>query len=227
MSPEDKLQIGKRIARARKDAGFSQKDLATALGVTSQSVVSDWENAKLESWREHLTGLARTLHKPKGYFTDTPDETSDQPEMIDSSGDLPPLVSVPEYDVRLSAGGGFVVDQETIRRHWPLPRFLVEDMLGLRPGRVTIQEIIGDSMEPTLHSGDFVLIDLDDRRIGLPGLFAVWDGDALVCKRLERIPGEDRPLVRLKSDNPHHGEYRVPEERVSVVGRVRWVTRRT
>lgn len=63
-------------------------------------------------------------------------------------------------------------------------------------------------------------------RIGLPGVFAVWDGDALVCKRLERIMGEDTPTVRIKSDNPLHSEYRVLEERINVIGRIRYVTRR-
>lgn len=216
------MGIGERLKAARKERDMTQADLGKAIGVV-QSVISELEAGKLKSWATHRDALCRALGKPRRYFE--PIE-SDTPPVFDTAADLPNYVEIPEYDVRLSAGGGFVVDQETTRRHWPLPRFLVVDRLGLTPGRATVQEVIGDSMEPTLSSGDYVLIDLGDSRIGLPGIFAVWDGDALVCKRLERVPGSEPSEVSIKSDNPLHGEYRVPEDRVRVIGRVRWVTRR-
>jgi transcriptional regulator with XRE-family HTH domain len=224
MSPQDRLDSGKRIAAARKamTPRVTQAALAEALGIP-QSVVSDWETGKLESWTEYEEAICRVLRVPRGYIRDQL-QLSDQPPVKDD--DLPALVAIAEYDVRLSAGPGFIPTSEETRRRWPLPRFLVVDTLGLDPDRTAIQEIVGDSMEPTLSTGDYVLIDLADRRIGLPGVFVVWDGDALVCKRLERIPGEEPRRVRIKSDNPLHNEYQVLEEQVNVIGRVRWVTRR-
>jgi phage repressor protein C with HTH and peptisase S24 domain len=217
------MKNGDKLRIARKARGLTQKELADKLGVR-QSVISDLETGQLHSWNIHAKRLVESLAQPQDYFGAYLE--TDQPVFSDALADMPPVVQVPEYDVRLSAGGGFIVDEETTRRTWPLPRFLVVDTLGIAPGGATIQEVIGDSMEPTLSSGDYVLIDFKDQRIGLPGIFAVWDGDALVCKRLERIPGADPSEVRIKSDNPLHGEYRVLEERVNVVGRVRWVTRR-
>ena len=217
------MKNGEKLRQTRKARGLTQKELADKLGVR-QSVISDLESGKLQSWNVHAKRLVESLAQPQDYFGAYVE--TDQPTVSDGLDDMPPIVQVPEYDVRLSAGGGFIVDEETTRRTWPLPRFLVVETLGIKPGGATIQEVIGDSMEPTLSSGDYVLIDFKDRRIGLPGIFAVWDGDALVCKRLERIPGAEPPEVRIKSDNPLHGEYRVLEERVNVVGRVRWVTRR-
>lgn len=217
--------IGEKVRAARKDRGMTQGDLGKALGVV-QSVVSDIENGKLKSWPLHRVAIQRALGKPRSYFEPEDEVASDEVPEIDASGDMPSVVQIPEYDVRLSAGGGFVVDRESTRRHWPLPRFLIVDRLNIPPGRATVQEVIGDSMEPTLSTGDYVLIDMSDQRLGLPGIFALWDGDALVCKRLERVPGSDPSMVRLKSDNALHGEYQVPEDRVRVIGRVRWVTRR-
>ncbi|WP_436357336.1 S24 family peptidase [Brevundimonas sp. CEF1] len=214
--------IGERVKAARKERGMTQGELGKALGVV-QSVVSDIENGKLKSWPTHRNAIRRVLGKPLSYFEP---EESDLPPETDVHADLSNVVMLPEYDVRLSAGDGFYVGAETTKREWPYPRFLVVDQLGMSPGNATVQEVIGDSMEPTLSSGDYVLIDLNDSRIGLPGIFAVWDGDALVCKRVERIPGSEPRQVRLKSDNPLHGEYQVAEEQVRVVGRVRWITRR-
>lgn len=221
----ERVSIGKRLKLERKRLGLTQVDLGKRLGV-GQSTVSDLEGGGLNSWHVHRDALAKIFDRPRSFFEPDDHEMSDDLPEIDVSSDLPETVAIPEYDVRLSAGGGFEVDQESTRRYWPLPRFLVVERLNVSPSQATVQEVIGDSMEPTLSSGDYVLIDLSDTRIGLPGIFAIWDGDALVCKRVERVPASEPSEVRLKSDNPLHGEYRVPEERVRVVGRVRWVTRR-
>lgn len=225
MGMSDSLPIGMKLKLERKRLGMTQKDLGERLGV-GQSTISDLENGGLQSWHVHRDTLAKVFGKPRDFFEPGEGESSEEPEMIDANADAPDSVAIPEYDVRLSAGDGFAVDRESTRRYWSLPRFLVVDRLNVRPSQATVQEVIGDSMEPTLSSGDYVLIDLSDQRLGLPGIFAVWDGDALVCKRLERVPGSEPSKVRLKSDNPLHGEYQVDEERVRVIGRVRWVTRR-
>lgn len=221
----DSTPIGKKLKLERKRLGITQVQLAQRLGV-GQSTISDLENGGLQSWHVHRDKLASIFKKPRSYFEPSDEEVSEFPPEIDAHADEPDSVAIPEYDVRLSAGGGFEVDRETTLRYWALPRFLVVDRLGVSPNQATVQEVVGDSMEPTLSSGDYVLIDLSDRRLGLPGVFAVWDGDALVCKRVERVPGTEPSEVRIKSDNSLHGEYRVPEERVKVIGRVRWVTRR-
>lgn len=214
--------IGQRVKAARKERDMTQAQLGKAINVV-QSVISEIEAGKLKSWPTHRNAIRRALGKPLSYFEP---EESDLPPETDARADLDGVVMLPEYDVRLSAGPGFVVDRETTRREWPYPRFLIVDTLGIQPARATVQEVIGDSMEPTLSSGDYVVIDMADTRIGNPGIFAVWDGDALVCKRVERIPGTEPRKVMLRSDNPLHGAYEVVEDEVRIIGRVRWITRR-
>lgn len=211
-------QIGKNPFEAARDGDLERNFINDILNEKKKSVRGD-NLAKLAK------GLNATPHEVlTGRFNEAPE--ADLPPETDAHADLSNVVMLPEYDVRLSAGDGFYVGAETTKREWPYPRFLVVDQLGMSPGSATVQEVIGDSMEPTLSSGDFVLIDMNDTRIGLPGIFAVWDGDALVCKRVERIPGSEPRQVRIKSDNPLHGEYQVPEEQVRIVGRIRWITRR-
>lgn len=62
------MSDGERIRAARKEAGLSQAELGLAMGLP-QSVISDWENGKLQSWRESPDKLATVLKKPRGYFT--------------------------------------------------------------------------------------------------------------------------------------------------------------
>jgi hypothetical protein len=134
------------------------------------------------------------------------------------------IVTVPEHDVRASAGPGTIVIDETEVAEWSLPRDYVRRTLSLRGNALAVIEVVGDSMEPTLHTGDKILIDLGDRNIAMPGVFALYDGDATVVKRVEKVPGTAE--LQLISDNPLHSNYRVPAETVNVAGRVVWFGRR-
>jgi SOS-response transcriptional repressor LexA len=58
---------GLRIKEARKAARLTQNALAKQLALP-QSVISDWENGQLQSWRDHLESLCRALNQPPSYF---------------------------------------------------------------------------------------------------------------------------------------------------------------
>ncbi len=215
--------------------GRSQAELARVLGFPDPSYVNKMATGRraIKAHEAEIIRayLAKTAAKGEANASEAEEHhignTPDLPPIVDRSG-VAPFIEVPEYDLRLSAGPGSIIDhhEAPLRRTWTMPRWLIVDHLGLNPDDVALQEVVGDSMSPTLNTGDYVLIDRRDRRIGLPGIFAVWDGDALVCKRLERIPGSQPTLVRIKSDNPLHGEYAVPADQVDVKGRLRWVMRR-
>lgn len=133
-----------------------------------------------------------------------------------------PVKYVSEYDVRLSAGDGAFATEENVVRRWPFDSGFLSDVLDVRHGDLAIAEVRGDSMSPTLISGDRVLIDLRDKQISQPGIFVVWDGHGVVIKRVERILGEGYGGIRLISDNERHNPYTVMAEEVSIVGRVIW-----
>lgn len=136
------------------------------------------------------------------------------------------LITIPEHDVRASAGHGALIDAESVIGKWPFPRQYVRHTLSLSTTRLSMIEINGDSMSPTLASGDKVLVDLDDTNPSQPGVFALYDGDATVVKRVEKVPGTTPPEVMLISDNPKHNSYRVLAEMVMIAGRVVWFGRR-
>lgn len=138
----------------------------------------------------------------------------------------PDRVLVPEYDVRVSAGGGFLVGAETMRDEWPFSRRYLVEELRLRPSQLVILEVEGDSMEPTLRSGDRVLVDRSDANPFKPGIYVLWDGAATVVKRLQRAYDAGPNAVDIVSDNPLHATYRVAVDLLNVIGRVVWLARR-
>lgn len=150
--------------------------------------------------------------------------TFDRPLVV-SRGAGPRIREVSEYDALAAAGGGISLDGEAERGRWPFLSEYIDSELRLRGSELALISVKGDSMEPTLRSGDRILIDLTDRNVSQPGLFVLWDGDGRVVKRVERILASKRPTLRLKSDNPLHGEYQVPADLVNVIGRVVWAAR--
>ena len=136
------------------------------------------------------------------------------------------FVAIPSVEVTASMGGGALGTDEAedgkpyhFQRSW-----LVHD-LKADPANLRIMHVEGDSMMPTLHSGDVVLVDLSRRSPTPPGIFVLFDGMGLVAKRLEHIPNNDPPRVRVISDNTFYGPYERTAEEISIVGRIRWFAR--
>lgn len=146
------------------------------------------------------------------------------------SSDLPldgKLTAVNMRDIRLSAGPGAEVDEDnSTTAKWPFPQAYLRHTLSLRTPNLEIVEVVGDSMEPTLHSGDRIMVDLSDKDVTAGGVFALYDGQGTVIKRVEKVPLSDPPQVVLISDNPHHNQYTVLADLVNIAGRVVWYGRR-
>jgi transcriptional regulator with XRE-family HTH domain len=59
--------IGKKIQRAREEAGLSQEELATRLGYT-QAALSNYELGKRRLYLANIEQIASELKKPLSYF---------------------------------------------------------------------------------------------------------------------------------------------------------------
>ncbi len=76
--------IGDRMAKARRDAGLSQQEMADLLTTPEQPVskqtVSNWENGKNQPrrLRERLDQWCEITHTPLAWILDLPDYPGDQ-----------------------------------------------------------------------------------------------------------------------------------------------------
>lgn len=137
------------------------------------------------------------------------------------------MVSVPEVDVRASAGPGAIIDGEARNvATWYFAGALIRHELKASPRDLRIITLEGDSMEPMLPSGSRIMIDTSRRIPTPPGIFVVWDGFGLVTKRLAHVPNSEPPRVVLKSINPAYDSYERNADEVNVVGRVVWTAQR-
>lgn len=203
------------------------------VGELERNFVNDILNDKKQSVRgENLLKLARGLQCSAEYLIREDAPAPDDSEATFGVGSTPladaaaDLIAVPEFDVRLSAGPGALTGDEPAIDVWNFSRRYLVDQLRLNPATLAVVEVVGDSMMPTLWTGDRVLIDHNDRNPARGGIFAVWDTDATVVKRLERVPQSRPRQVVLISDNKNHNQYTVSEDELVIIGRVVWYARR-
>lgn len=132
-------------------------------------------------------------------------------------------VEIPEYDVRLSAGGGALIESDRRKGTWRFPTDYVSRELRAHARGLSIVEVVGDSMEPRLLPGDRIAVDHSDTNPTPPGIFALWDGFGLVVKHVQRIHGTAKVL--LVSENPMYPPYEVLIDEIKIIGRIKSVTR--
>ncbi|MCC6002281.1 MAG: LexA family transcriptional regulator [Pararhodobacter sp.] len=136
------------------------------------------------------------------------------------------FVAIQYASARPSMGGGAIAeDEERVGRDFHFRRAWIRDRLKAAPSLLRVMTVQGDSMIPTLHDGDVILVDMNQRSPIPPGIFVLHDGMGLVAKRLEHVPMSDPPRVRIISDNDRYTPYECTAEEVNIIGRVRWYGR--
>jgi phage repressor protein C with HTH and peptisase S24 domain len=136
------------------------------------------------------------------------------------------MIAVPLLGVRAAAGAGSVVNDERPRAHMSFDQAWLRRLTSAKADQLSLLQVSGDSMAPTLTDGDELLIDRSDSAERLrDGVYVMRIEDMLVVKRLTLHPVTRR--VTVQSDNPSYADWPDcdPSE-LDIIGRVIWTGRR-
>lgn len=135
------------------------------------------------------------------------------------------VIMVPRLAVGASAGPGALdADDAPLGQIGFETRWLRQ--LSANPKALSVIQVSGDSMSPTLIDGDDILVDRADGAEGIrDGIYVLRVDDSLIVKRLAINPVQLSFSVR--SDNPAHPDWNdVSPANIDIVGRVIWTGRR-
>lgn len=131
--------------------------------------------------------------------------------------------TAPFYNIEASCGHGAwngeanIINRLAFRRDW------LRDE-GLDAAHLAAIRARGDSMEPTIQSGDTLLIDLRVTTPRTDGIYIIEQDGGLSAKRIQRAP--DGTLY-IRSDNPAYLDFTVNKETpINIIGRLAWFGRR-
>jgi phage repressor protein C with HTH and peptisase S24 domain len=203
------------LAQVAREKGESLASLSRLLGRNAaylQQFVTRGSPARLDE-RDRQT-LAQYLRVDDEMLGGPPRQTSNDD-----------MVAVPRLSVEASAGPGRHVGSELSIGTFRFDRAWLRPLTSARPEQLSIISVAGDSMSPTLASGDDVLVDGSDagRRVR-DGIYVLRRDDTLMIKRLALSPAAG--TVTISSDNPAYPTW--PDCRISsinLIGRVIWVGR--
>lgn len=238
------------LAEWMHHSGKTNAEIIAATGA-DKSLVSRWLNEGVQPGEARIQKLAMLFgasreqlhHKPsRAYSTFDPDKEEPLTEEGMTQGSETGLRGVPEgsspqLDVTAGMGaGGLTIISEGVRGksgmtfaaedisdYWRVPPVILSSMGGVKATDITFVPCQGDSMFPTLHEGDVVVIDTRHRWPSPDGLYALTDQfGGIIIKRLEMTDeGADGDrIVLILSDNPRHNPRRSTVDELRIVGRV-------
>ncbi|AXX92405.1 peptidase S24 [Malaciobacter molluscorum LMG 25693] len=120
-------------------------------------------------------------------------------------------------DIRVSAGGGAYEDNDN-SQNIEIPEYFI-NMLGGKENLKNIDAInvIGDSMEPTLNSGNIIFLDKTKKDIKREGIFAFTTIHGLFVKRIQqRVDGN----LDIISDNKDYPKQILNNQEINLLGKV-------
>lgn len=138
--------------------------------------------------------------------------------------ELGPYIYVPHFDVSVSAGPGAFHSIERVIAMRPFDAGFIRGDLGIQHNALALCTVIGRSALPEIKPRDTVLVDLRDRSVAQEGLHVVRLDDALILKKLQRLPGK---VLRVSSSNQEYEPFEITgfeesQRDFEVIGRVRW-----
>lgn len=135
--------------------------------------------------------------------------------------------AIPLYNVRAAAGGGAIVENESVVDVLHFKEEWIRNELRANPADLYLIYVDGESMEPTLRPGDVILVDHRDVGPSRDGIYVLRTDGALLVKRLQRLPGG---VLRVTSDNTAYEPFNISTtqlaEDFAIIGRVVWAGRR-
>ena len=192
------VSIGERLRLLRKELRLTQEEFAQRIG-KGVATIKRWESGQTEPNDKTLRLISHTFGVSYEWLKTGEGDMFIKPK---PNARLIPEEEIVWVPIVARVGAGYPVDQGDVevKGHFPVPRHVWESL----PKGTYTTEVVGDSMEPTLHEGDVVAAKPyegsgDDIPNGKVVIVADASGE-LVVKRLKHING--RPV--LTSDNPKY-----------------------
>ena len=206
--------IGKRIKQAREKAGLSQEELSKKLKIGKRTLI-DYEKGVSEPKPSTLLKIAEICNTDAGWLLtgknnlnfqtnkvkDTPNKKIEV-EFIEQKN-TENKIEIPYYPETFAAAGAGAYNYEEAPKSITFTKEFLEDLLELTIFKgLHIINAIGDSMSPTIESGDKLFIlpfEIENFKVREGGIYVISCNFGVLVKRIYFNPFK-KELI-LKSDN--------------------------
>ena len=198
------------IKQKREEFGLSQADLGKKLNV-SQQHINRFEN-DYPIPLKHIPKLATILN------IDIHDLLPEEFKNVNfKTNKSKESIIIDMLDTTACCGNGVENISENVIGFWQMPLNEYRHITFANPDNIKMLRVYGDSMEPTLSDGDWVLVDISKNFIDSDGIFLIRMSSGLAVKRIQNTIGK---AVVVKSDNSKYDNITADIGNVAIVGKV-------
>lgn len=203
------MTIGERIKKKREELKLSQEQLAEIMGYKSKTSIHKAEQGITDLPQSKIIEFARALKTTPSYLMGWEEKIEKSNAVI---LDKSQFIYVPVYG-KASAGNGYI-NMDTV---------LYDKLIHINgySHDSFLIEVSGDSMEPTILDGEFVLVDPTSIEICEGKIYVITYNDETFIKIVEEH--EEDEIVLLKSINQKYRDKVIKKEEfenVKIEGRV-------
>lgn len=222
---------GDRI-RARLDAlPMSQGALARLVGISPQAISKMVQGGTTDSPK--LYQIARALKTTPEFLNGETEDASAGADDLEVAGASAPTFSdlaaeqglIPIRHLDLAFGmGATYIDNPVAEEIRLFPEAFIRAFTSAPAELIYFAEGAGDSMMPTIHSNDIVIIDASNRRMTMGD--QVWACNYAGLGMIKRLRPMPDGGVKILSDNPNVSDEMAYDGELSLFGRVVGVARK-
>ncbi|HGO5853332.1 TPA: XRE family transcriptional regulator [Mannheimia haemolytica] len=205
--------LAERLQFAIKEQNKSQQWLANHIGVSQQSIgkILKGETLNPKYILEISNALGVSVEWLKTGKGKAPDFANFEGNSTVSGVEVAQMLRVEVLDVYASAGNGsFVTGDLTAYTHAVEfeNAYFAQVFQRANAKGLSIINVDGDSMEPTIGNGDLLFVDTTKSAYQGDGVYVFSYGENLYVKRLQ-FAGDELLVI---SDNPLYKEWRITSE---------------
>lgn len=199
---------------------LSQQKLADKIGIKQQTVadIESGRKQKIDTeilyklLEEYLINTEWLLF---GVGNPTKIDDSEENSIIYSTSNT---VSIPYYSAKAAAGEGSDINEYPEKDIIHFDKRYLQAVVGHNLEHLSLITAEGDSMQPTIVSGDLLMVDDSVKEIRPNKIFVIRQGNKLRVKRLKtELTGE----TLIISDNPLYPIETMDKE-TEIIGQVVW-----
>ena len=171
------MNFGERLVKARENLGFNQANFSEKIDLAAQSLAR-YEKNKVNPSMEFIAKLTDMFNINSNWLLTGKGEMFISNDTTKNSDNY----FIDLLNVRAGAGEGIynyvieTVDTISLDKSFFRTPINTNKIKGI--------QVDGDSMEPTLRDGDYVLID-ENINFGTNGIYAIQYGGQILIKRLQ------------------------------------------
>ena len=203
-------RLKESIAESVAMGQYTYSSLARKINATPQAV-RQWAVGINNVSDEFVEPLSRALGKSESWARAGIGE-----EVVDIN-----TISVPQIDVSASAGFGAMIfeDDQVLKRIDLDAPWLRRQCSFSHPDKLSVITASGDSMQPTIAHGDFLLVDQGIDSIRSDSIYVAVVNGNLYVKRFQQTP---RNTLLMISDNTAYAQFELDPDKdeVRVIGQV-------